>query len=154
MPSPAARPPSRPPWSARAATWLRSSADTQPDGAVKWSTGLQPLADIANVEHFVPRDWISEDGFLPNEKFVDYARPLIEGEVKPPVEGGLPSTSCWKRPKWRRNSRRANPKKGGGPGERGGVGAAFGEGAGFQEGLSRSWTPGRPDIRLARSICI
>jgi ATP-dependent phosphofructokinase / diphosphate-dependent phosphofructokinase len=64
--------------------------DTQPDGSVKWSTGLQPLGDIANVEHFVPRDWISEDGCLPNEKFVEYARPLIEGEVKYPLDGGLP----------------------------------------------------------------
>jgi 6-phosphofructokinase 1 len=64
--------------------------DTQPDGSVKWSTGLQSLADIANVEHFIPREWISEDGYLPNEKFVTYAQPLIEGEVKPPVEGGLP----------------------------------------------------------------
>jgi len=52
--------------------------------------GLQPLGDIANVEHTVPRDWISEDGFMPNEKFVYYARPLIEGEVKVPTEGGLP----------------------------------------------------------------
>ena len=56
----------------------------------KWTTGLQPLQDIANVEHLVPRDWISEDGFLPNEKFMEYARPLIEGEVKVPTEGGLP----------------------------------------------------------------
>ena len=64
--------------------------EVQPGGAIKWSTGLQPLADIANVEHFVPKDWISDDGFLPNEKFVEYARPLIEGEVKPPMEGGLP----------------------------------------------------------------
>ena len=56
----------------------------------KWSTGLQPLGDIANVEHLLPKDWISEDGFLPNEKFVEYARPLIEGEVKVPMEGGLP----------------------------------------------------------------
>jgi ATP-dependent phosphofructokinase / diphosphate-dependent phosphofructokinase len=64
--------------------------EMQPDGSVKWSTGLQPLGDIANVEHFIPRDWISEDGFLPNEKFVEYARPLIEGEVKVPFEGGLP----------------------------------------------------------------
>jgi 6-phosphofructokinase 1 len=62
----------------------------QADGSIKWSTDLQPLADIANVEHFVPRDWVSEDGFLPNEKFVEYARPLIEGEVRIPVEGGLP----------------------------------------------------------------
>jgi 6-phosphofructokinase len=56
----------------------------------KWTTGLQPLQDIANVEHLVPRDWIQEDGFMPNEKFVEYARPLIEGEVKVPTEGGLP----------------------------------------------------------------
>ena len=60
------------------------------DGSVAWSTGLQPLADIANVEHFIPREWISEDGMLPSEKFVEYARPLIEGEVKFPVENGLP----------------------------------------------------------------
>src|ERR1051325_7589448 len=56
----------------------------------KWSLALQPLGDIANVEHVVPRDWISEDGFLPNEKFIEYARPLIEGEVKAPVDNGLP----------------------------------------------------------------
>ncbi len=60
------------------------------NGSVRWTTALQPLADIANVEHFLPRDWVSEDGFLPNEKFVAYARPLIEGEVKFPMEAGLP----------------------------------------------------------------
>ena len=26
------------------------------DGSLLWSTGLQPLGDIANVEHFVPRE--------------------------------------------------------------------------------------------------
>jgi ATP-dependent phosphofructokinase / diphosphate-dependent phosphofructokinase len=56
----------------------------------KWTTGLQPLGDIANVEHFIPRDWMSEDGFLPNEKLVEYARPLIEGQVQVPMENGLP----------------------------------------------------------------
>jgi 6-phosphofructokinase 1 len=56
----------------------------------KWTTDLQPLGDIANMEHFVPREWMSEDGFLPNEKFIEYARPLIQGEVKVPIEGGLP----------------------------------------------------------------
>jgi len=62
----------------------------QSSAPYKWTTDLQPLGDIANVEHFIPRDWISEDGFLPNEKFVEYARPLVEGEVKVPMEGGLP----------------------------------------------------------------
>jgi 6-phosphofructokinase 1 len=55
-----------------------------------FSTDLQDLNDIANAVHLIPRDWVSEDGFMPNEKFVDYARPLIEGEVKAPIEGGLP----------------------------------------------------------------
>ena len=56
----------------------------------RWATDLQPLDDIANVEHFLPRDWITEDGFLPNEKFIEYARPLIEGHLPVPMEGGLP----------------------------------------------------------------
>jgi 6-phosphofructokinase len=56
----------------------------------KWTTGTQPLDDIANVEHFIPRDWISEDGFAPNEKFIEYARPLVCGELKMPMEDGLP----------------------------------------------------------------
>ena len=64
--------------------------ETLPNGSIRWTTGLQPLGDIANVEHFVPRDWISEDGFLPNDRFIEYAKPLIEGEVKFPTEGGLP----------------------------------------------------------------
>lgn len=56
----------------------------------KWTTGLQPLEDIANVEHFLPSDWISECGMMVNQKFVDYAAPLIVGETKVPMEGGLP----------------------------------------------------------------
>ncbi len=56
----------------------------------QWTTDLHDLAEIANVEHFIPRDWITEDGMLPNEKFVEYARPLIEGEVKVPMDGGVP----------------------------------------------------------------
>jgi ATP-dependent phosphofructokinase / diphosphate-dependent phosphofructokinase len=55
-----------------------------------FGTALQDLKDIANVEHFLPRDWVSADGFMPNEKFVEYALPLIEGEVIPPTENGLP----------------------------------------------------------------
>jgi len=62
----------------------------QANNSIKWSTDLQPLADIANVEHVIPRDWVSEDGFLPNEKFIEFAQPLIEGEVKVPIENGLP----------------------------------------------------------------
>ena len=56
----------------------------------KWTTDLQALDEIASQEHIIPRDWFTDDGFLPNEKFIAYARPLIQGEVKVPVEGGLP----------------------------------------------------------------
>lgn len=56
----------------------------------KWTIELEDLANIANVEHFIPRDWISEDGMMPNEKFVEYASPLVHGEMKPPMVNGLP----------------------------------------------------------------
>ncbi|MCW5559126.1 MAG: 6-phosphofructokinase [Verrucomicrobiae bacterium] len=56
----------------------------------QWTIELEDLANIANVEHFIPRDWISEDGMMPNEKFVEYALPLVNGEVKPPMVNGLP----------------------------------------------------------------
>jgi 6-phosphofructokinase 1 len=69
---------------------VKITRTTQADGSVKWGTDLQPLVDIANVEHMIPREWISEDGFLPNQKFVDYAAPLICGESFPPMDGGLP----------------------------------------------------------------
>lgn len=60
------------------------------DSPYAWETGLHSLAEIANVERLLPRDWITEDGFLPNQKFVDYARPLIQGLNKVTTEGGLP----------------------------------------------------------------
>jgi len=56
----------------------------------EWTTGLQPLSDIANQERLIPRDWISEDGFLPNEKFISYAKPLIQGDLHLPKVDGLP----------------------------------------------------------------
>ncbi len=56
----------------------------------KWTVELEDLANIANIEHLIPRGWISEDGFLPNEQFVEYALPLIAGEVKVPTKEGLP----------------------------------------------------------------
>ncbi|MCS7337797.1 MAG: 6-phosphofructokinase [Verrucomicrobiae bacterium] len=62
----------------------------QRGGKIKWTTGLHPLEQVANVEHLVPRDWISPDGFMPNEKFIEYVRPLVEGEVKLPFVDGLP----------------------------------------------------------------
>ncbi len=69
---------------------VKITRNVQPDGSIQWGTDLQPLEDIANVEHMIPSDWIQEDGYLPNQKFVDYALPLIQGESYPPMEAGLP----------------------------------------------------------------
>ena len=60
------------------------------DSPYHCATDLHDLGEIANAVHLIPRDWISEDGFLPNEKFVQYCRPLIEGEPKLTFDGGLP----------------------------------------------------------------
>ena len=56
----------------------------------EFTTGLHTLGDIALVERTIPSDWITEDGWLPNQNFIDYAMPLIEGEPNVPTEGGLP----------------------------------------------------------------
>jgi len=53
-------------------------------------TGEAKLADVANGEKFLPREWISDDGFFVTEEFIKYARPLIQGEVRPLIENGLP----------------------------------------------------------------
>lgn len=55
-----------------------------------WSIGEAPLADVANVEFKMPRDFISEDGFGITEKARTYLQPLIEGEWYPPYKNGLP----------------------------------------------------------------
>jgi 6-phosphofructokinase 1 len=56
----------------------------------QWNTSLQSLDDIANVEHLIPRAWISEDGFMPNDNFIKYVTPLIQGENPVPTLNGLP----------------------------------------------------------------
>lgn len=45
---------------------------------------------IANVEKKVPRAWINEAGNGVKEEFLSYARPLIQGEILPIMENGLP----------------------------------------------------------------
>jgi 6-phosphofructokinase len=48
------------------------------------------LQEVANKEKKVPLDWITKDGTGVNEKFIEYALPLIQGESKPPFEEGMP----------------------------------------------------------------
>jgi len=56
----------------------------------KCVTGLADLDAVANGEKKVPREWINERGNMPTQAFIDYARPLIQGEVPVPIRDGLP----------------------------------------------------------------
>ena len=60
------------------------------DNPYKWEIGKAPLSEVANVEKFMPMDFITDDGFGITDKCKTYLQPLIEGENYPPFEGGLP----------------------------------------------------------------
>ncbi len=55
-----------------------------------WEIEMAPLSEVANVERFMPREFISEDGFGITQACKDYLYPLIQGEDYPPFERGLP----------------------------------------------------------------
>ena len=54
------------------------------------TTDVYDIHDIANVEKKVPTEWIDIDNKLMKEEFIKYARPLIQGELTPIYEDGLP----------------------------------------------------------------
>ncbi|MDH5232770.1 MAG: 6-phosphofructokinase [Gammaproteobacteria bacterium] len=60
------------------------------DNPYQWEIGSCNLADVANVEKMMPRDYITEDGFGITEKCRTYLQPLIAGEDYPPFKNGLP----------------------------------------------------------------
>jgi 6-phosphofructokinase 1 len=51
---------------------------------------LTDLETVANEEKKIPRQWINEAGNDVTQEFLDYARPLIQGEVPTPIVEGLP----------------------------------------------------------------
>jgi 6-phosphofructokinase len=60
------------------------------DAPYKYRIGVAPLAQVANVEKFMPRDFITKDGFGITDKCRCYLAPLIQGEDYPRYKGGLP----------------------------------------------------------------
>ncbi len=60
------------------------------DEPYRWSIAEARLADVANVEKMMPREYISEDGFGITEACRTYLQPLLEGEDYPPYKNGLP----------------------------------------------------------------
>lgn len=54
------------------------------------TTDVFDVHAIANVERPVPDEWITKDGTYITEGYVNYARPLIMGELTPMMVNGLP----------------------------------------------------------------
>ena len=53
-------------------------------------TGTYDIHEIANFEKTVPNGWITPDGLNVTQDFVDYAQPLIMGELNPFMVNGVP----------------------------------------------------------------
>lgn len=64
--------------------------DRVSDAPYKYRIGMAPLAKVANVEKFMPRNFITADGFGITEACKRYLRPLIQGEDYPKYRNGLP----------------------------------------------------------------
>ena len=60
------------------------------DKPYRWKIEVAELKDVANREKFMPRDFITRDGFGITEKCRSYLAPLIQGEDYPPYRNGLP----------------------------------------------------------------
>jgi len=55
----------------------------QPGPEYAVTTGLAPLAEVANAEHFLPREYVNAAGNGVTEAFLAYARPLIGEPLSP-----------------------------------------------------------------------
>ncbi len=56
-----------------------------------WEIDAIDLEHVANKEKFMPREFISPDGFHITQQCRDYIQPLINGEDYPPFINGLPA---------------------------------------------------------------
>jgi len=60
------------------------------DTPYRWEVGEAPLSEVANVEKFMPREFITADGLRITDACKTYLYPLIQGEDYPPFANGLP----------------------------------------------------------------
>jgi 6-phosphofructokinase 1 len=60
------------------------------DSPYRWRIGMAPLSEVANVEKFMPRKFITADGFGITPACKAYLRPLIQGEDYPRYKNGMP----------------------------------------------------------------
>jgi 6-phosphofructokinase 1 len=69
---------------------VMTTIDRISDTPYRYRIGVAPLAKVANVEKFMPRDFITKDGFGITDKCKRYLKPLIRGEDYPNYKDGLP----------------------------------------------------------------
>lgn len=60
------------------------------DNGYTCETDVYDIHDIANVEKKVPTEWIDEENKQMKKEFIDYVKPLIQGELTPIYKDGLP----------------------------------------------------------------
>ena len=71
-------------------TGMMITLDRSDNDPYQCGTSAYDIHAIANVERPVPDEWITEDGCGLNEGYIEYARPLIMGELIPMFVDGLP----------------------------------------------------------------
>ena len=54
------------------------------------ATGIYDVHRIANEEKLVPRNWMNRDATYVTKDFIDYVKPLIQGDYQPIMVNGLP----------------------------------------------------------------
>ena len=64
--------------------------DRVSDDPYQCATGIYDVHKIANGEKMVPREWITKDGTYVTEEFIDYVRPLIQGDSPSVMVDGIP----------------------------------------------------------------
>jgi len=57
----------------------------------RWKIGSVSIAEVANREKMVPRNFITADGFGITAACRRYLEPLIGGEDYPPFKAGIPA---------------------------------------------------------------
>ena len=62
----------------------------KPGKTYRWTISTASLADVANKEKFLPKNYITADGFHITPACRNYLSPLIQGEDYPPYKNGLP----------------------------------------------------------------
>ena len=60
------------------------------DDPYQSGTEVKDVHKIANDEKLVPREWVTKDGTYVTDEFINYVRPLIQGDVSPVMVDGIP----------------------------------------------------------------